>query len=367
MALDVKGGANGILSGATTGASIGSIIPGLGTTLGGVIGGGLGLIGGLFKSNDGLKDKQKLMQQAWEYEKEGMGLQYNYGQQAADAEYKRNLQMWKDTNFGAQKAEMEKAGLSVGLMYGNGGGQAASTAGGDGMQPSGPKMNPVEAALQQQAMGLQLKQIEAQNRLASAETAKTLAEANKIAGVDTKGQELSNKWQEIENRIQLSKENIAESNVTEAAANTKKAVELWKQEALNTQYLDKTQEERITKLVSEVALIQKEGAVQESIVDVNYNTARKIQREVENFYYEMITRRMSAEAAKEQAAAMVDKIAKDYELGKGHLDNENQKNLREWIYGGIDQLSEIIGSVSKFKQAQSLLERLEKVIRKPNE
>ena len=65
------------------------------------------------------------------YEKEGMGLQYNYGQQAADAEYKRNLQMWKDTNFGAQRAEMEDAGLSVGLMYGNGGGQAASTAGGN--------------------------------------------------------------------------------------------------------------------------------------------------------------------------------------------------------------------------------------------
>ena len=63
------------------------------------------------------------MQQAWEYEKEGMGLQYNYGQKAADAEYKRNLQMWKDTNFGAQRAEMEDAGLSVGLMYGNDGSQ----------------------------------------------------------------------------------------------------------------------------------------------------------------------------------------------------------------------------------------------------
>ena len=94
------------------------------------------------------------MQQAWEYEKEGMGLQYNYGQQAADAEYKRNLQMWKDTNFGAQRAEMEDAGLSVGLMYGNGGGQAASTAGGSATQPSAPKTNPVEVALQQQAMGL---------------------------------------------------------------------------------------------------------------------------------------------------------------------------------------------------------------------
>ena len=76
---------------------------------------------------------------------------------------------------------------------------------------------------------------------------------------------------------------------------------------------------------------------------------------------------MSAEAAKEQAAAMVDKIAKDYELGKGHLDNENQKNLREWIYGGINQLSEIIGSLSKLKQAEALFKRLEKAIKKPNE
>lgn len=351
------------LADAATAGLTGAVTGGIGS----IISGGLGLLGGLFKrNNNGLKNQQKLMQQAWEYEKEGMGLQYNYGQQAADAEYKRNLQMWKDTNFGAQRAEMEDAGLSVGLMYGNGGGQAASTAGGDGMQPSGLKMNPVEAALQQQAMGLQLKQIEAQNKLASAETAKTLAEANKIAGVDTKGQDLENKWQEIENRIQLSRENIAESNITEAAANAKKAVELWKQEALNTKYLDKTQEERVAKLVSEIALLQKEGAVQDSIVDVNYNTARKIQKEVENFYYEMITRRMTAEAAKEQAAAMVDKIAKDYELGKGHLSNEDQKNLREWLYGGIDQISDILLSLSKFKQVESLLKRLEKLIKKPN-
>ena len=331
------------------------------TLTGGVVGGALGLLGKLF--GGGGPSKKELMEQAWQYEKEGMALQYQYGQQASDNEYARNLRMWKATNYSAQTKEMEAAGLSKGLMYGGGGGQAASTAGGNGMQPSGPRTNPVEAALQQQAMGLQLKQIEAQNKLANAETAKTLAEANKIAGVDTKGQELSNKWQEVENRIQLSKENIAESNVTEAAANAKKAVELLKQETLNTKYLDETQEERITKLVSEIALIQKEGAVQDSIVDVNYNTARKIQREVENFYYEMITRRMSAEAAKEQAAAMVDKIAKDYELGKGHLDNENQKNLREWIYGGIDQLSEIIESISKFKQAQSLLKKMEKVIK----
>ena len=66
-------------------------------------------------------------------------------------------------------------------------GQAASTAGGNATQPNAPKTNPVEVALQQQALGLQLKQIEAQNRLANAEATKTLTEANKIAGVDTEG------------------------------------------------------------------------------------------------------------------------------------------------------------------------------------
>ena len=197
---------------------------------------------------------------------------YKYQRKLNEQMAELQRQNWDYTNAENQRKHYENAGLNVGLMYGSsGGGQAASTAGGDGMQPSGPKMNPVEAALQQQAMGLQLKQIEAQNKLASAETAKTLAEANKIAGVDTKGQELDNKWKEIENRIQLSKENIAESHITEAAANAKKAIGLWKQEALNTKYLDETQKERVTKLVAEIALLQKEGAVQDSIVDVNYN------------------------------------------------------------------------------------------------
>ena len=152
-------GLGATLANAATSGLAGAVTGGIGS----IVSGGLGLLGGLFKrNNNGFKNQQKLMQQAWEYGKEGMGLQYNYGQQAADAEYKRNLQMWKETNFRAQRAEMENAGLSVGLMYGNGGGQAASTAGGDATQPNAPKSNPVEVALQQQALGLQLKQIEAQ-------------------------------------------------------------------------------------------------------------------------------------------------------------------------------------------------------------
>lgn len=347
-------GLGATLAGAATSGLAGAVTGGIGS----IVSGGLGLLGGLFKrNNNGFKNKQKLMQQAWEYEKEGMGLQYNYGQQAADAEYRRNLQMWKDTNFGAQRDEMEKAGLSVGLMYGNGGGSAASTAGGTATQPSAPNTNPVEVALQQEGMGLQLKQIEAQNRLANAQATKTIAEANKIAGVDTKGQELQNKWQEIENRIQTSRESIEQSNMKAAAANADKAVEDWKMSVLDREYLDKIQEDRVTLFVSEIAKIQKEGSLAESATDVNYYTARKIQREIENFYYEMITRRMSAEAAKESAENMLKKIENDYKLG-------SDQNLREWIYGGVDRINGILETIMKFKNGAQILETIKKRIKK---
>lgn len=342
------------LADAATSGLTGAVTGGIGS----IVSGGLGLLGGLFKrNNNGFKNQQKLMQQAWEYEKEGMGLQYNYGQQAADAEYRRNLQMWKDTNFGAQRDEMEKAGLSVGLMYGNGGGQAASTAGGTATQPNAPKTNPVEVALQQESMGLQLKQIEAQNRLANAEATKTIAEANKIAGVDTEGQELQNKWQEIENRIQTSRENIEQSNMKAAAANADKAVEDWKMAVLDRKFLDKTQENRVTRLIAEIAKLQKEGSLADSATDVNYQTARKIEKEVENFYYEMMTRRMSAEAAKETAENMLKKIENEYKLG-------SDQNLREWIYGGIDRINGILETIAKFKNGAQILEAIKKRIKK---
>lgn len=347
-------GLGATLANAATSGLAGAVTGGIGS----IVSGGLGLLGGLFKrNNNGFKNQQKLMQQAWEYEKEGMGLQYNYGQQAADAEYKRNLQMWKDTNFGAQRQEMENAGLSVGLMYGNGGGQAASTAGGTATQPNAPKTNPVEVALQQQSLGLQLKQIEAQNRLANAQATKTIAEANKIAGVDTKGQELQNKWQEIENRIQTSRESIEQSNMKAAAANADKAIEDWKMSVLDREYLDKIQEDRVARFVSEIAKIQKEGSLAESATDVNYYTARKIQKEIENFYYEMITRRMSAEAAKESAENMLKKIENEYKLG-------SDQNLREWIYGGVDRINGILETIIKFKNGAQILETIAKKIKK---
>ena len=92
-------GINGALGGAAQGATIGSAIPGIGTAAGGIIGGGLGLLGGLFGGGNSAKQQKELMDKAWEYEKEGMGMQYQYGQMAADEAQRRNLEMWNSTNF----------------------------------------------------------------------------------------------------------------------------------------------------------------------------------------------------------------------------------------------------------------------------
>lgn len=350
-------GISGLLGGASKGASIGSVIPGLGTTVGGIVGGGLGLLSGLFGSGNSTKQQKELMDKAWEYEKEGMGMQYQYGQAAANAAQQRNMEMWNQTNYGAQRQHMEDAGLSVGLMYG-GGGQGAVSQGGQATQPSGPTSNPVAMALQYQQIEQQNEAIKSQTMLNQAEAAKALAEAKKTGGVDTKKTESEIKWQEIENRIQESREQIASSNIKEAQANANKAMEEFKQEMLNTEYLDETQQQRIQMVTDQLSLIQKQGLKEEAIIDLTNAQASKVRKEIDILWYDAITRRTSADALKKQADAAVEKIAKEYELGKGHLSLEEQKNLREWIYNGIDQITNIVEVVGKIKNGMDALKAL---------
>lgn len=352
-------GINGALGGAAQGATIGSAIPGIGTAVGGVIGGGLGLLGGLFGNGNSTKQQKELMDRAWEYEKEGMGMQYQYGQMAAKEAQKRNLEMWESTNFEQQRKHMENAGLSVGLMYG-GGGQGAVSQGGQATQPSGPTSNPVGMALQYKQIEQQNEAIKSQTMLNQAEAAKALAEAKKTGGVDTKKAEFEIKWQEIENRVQESREKIASSNIVEAKANAKKAMEEFNQAMLKTEYLDKTKQQRIQMVTDQLSLIQKQGLKEEAVIDLTNAQATKIRKEIDILWYDAITKRTSAESLKKQAEAAVSKVAKEYELGKGRLSLEEQKNLREWIYNGIDQITDIVGVIGKIKNGEELLRTMAK-------
>lgn len=94
------------------------------------------------------------------------------------------LDMWNKTNYEAQRQHMEKAGLNVGLMYGQGGGGGATTQTPTG-QVSGQAAGSSNAAGMGLKAGADLAMQAAQIELLKAQTNKTNVEAEKTEGVDT--------------------------------------------------------------------------------------------------------------------------------------------------------------------------------------
>ena len=112
--------------------------------------------------------------------------QQNQQQQVKDQtelmELSSNLsyQNWLRTNYGAQIEQMKKAGLSVGMMYKNGGsgGTLGGASRGSASKADTIPMDISNAITQNRA-------IESQIKVNEAEAKKLEADANKTAGVDT--------------------------------------------------------------------------------------------------------------------------------------------------------------------------------------
>ena len=97
--------------------------------------------------------------------------------------------------------------------------------------------------------------------------------------------------------------------------------------------------------------MRKEGALMVANRELSEERKEKVRKEINYMFYELYTKRMSAEAAQEMAKATYKKVKNEYELGKGHLSNEEDKNLREWIFGGIHEGREIIKIITDFLPA----------------
>lgn len=130
------------------------------------------------------ESQQRLNEQA-------MALNYQYGEQAAENAYERQLELYKrsyqDQSYSAMRKQMEDAGLSVGLMYGGGasGGAGGATTGAPQGSTSGvtggqaTKASEMEALrMQRMALGLDLQQKAANIGLTVAQTEKERASAN---------------------------------------------------------------------------------------------------------------------------------------------------------------------------------------------
>lgn len=160
----------------STGKELGKIGLGLGkSVLNGVTGGVAGMaidaVSGLFGKSKKQQQEEANRQQI-EQQKKLQGLQIEGAKELGAFNQQQNLDMWEKTNYSAQRAQMEKAGLSPALMMG-GGGAGGSTAGGAAGSVGGASADGMAA---QMGMGLQMEAQRAQIDLIRAQAEKTKVE-----------------------------------------------------------------------------------------------------------------------------------------------------------------------------------------------
>lgn len=140
---------------------------------------------GLAGTAIGMIGQKQRSKEAWERSKEGMNIQYNNQRELNKQAKELALQQWKDTSYGAQVEEMNKAGINPGLLYGmsGGGGQTASTgSGGSASSGQVPSPMPMDVSaisgLAKNAAEIGL--IKAQEEKTKVETEKTGAETQTV-------------------------------------------------------------------------------------------------------------------------------------------------------------------------------------------
>lgn len=343
--------------------------------IGAAVSGGLGLISGLFgrdKDEEYRQWQERMMQQQFANEKEMMGLQYGYNEQMAEANQRRAQEIWDYTNFENQRKHLENAGLSVGLMYGLGGAGGATASGGQGSGVSNAGTSAVAAgsqaaaaAMQAKMMGIQMKAIEADTAMKNASAYKLTAEAEKTSGIDTEKARTEMELNTILQRIKINEEQITAANITTAVAESQQAMEELNQAMIKTEIDQKTKEAMIGKAFEEWANAKKQGALTIAQKNLTEKQAENVKQIIDNYTYEVATRRMTAEAARDAAAAAAEKVAKEYEVAGEKLKREDEKILQQWILGGAGEISNLIEKFIPTKQIGQIIETVSETFKGP--
>jgi hypothetical protein len=258
-----------------------------------VINGATGAVFGAMNDKRQIKQQERLNKQQMAYDKEMSG----YNQQ-------KQLELWEATGYGAQKKQLEEAGLNPALIYGQsgGGGMTAAANVSNGNAPEAPKGGgELLGMMQAQNLAMQAAQIEN----LKANTEKVKADTTKTKGVDTQlaGAQAQSLIQGVENQIAVKKlteaqtimqtmqneitDGSIEQQINEITMRSKHAEQIVEAARYSNYINSQTMQDKITIIRAEAVgilirneLTKAQKDVAESTISVNKATIDKIGNEI---------------------------------------------------------------------------------------
>lgn len=226
-----------------------------------------------------------------------------------DYQMMKQLQMWKDTNYSAQVAELDKAGLNSALLYGMKGGGGATT-GSPGGSVTGQQAPAGGREIQEMMqMNIQMRLLKAQEENIKADTELKKTDAAFKSGVQTEqtkeqtellAQELINKREDFQiKRLQQTMMNI----------------ENFEKQA--------TQEDRLDYIEYQTKIAMKQLALIANQLQI---TDATIQDQITRIHAEAI----GAGLQNELTRAQTGKTKSDIEVNQKQISMWIQSNMREW-------------------------------------
>lgn len=261
----------------------------------GVVSGAMGMMLGAQNDTRQIEQQQKLQD-----------MQIRGSKELSDYQFAKQLQMWKDTSYSAQKEQMIKAGLNPGLMYGmSGGGGTTTGSGGGGVSGASAPAGGREVQ-DMMGMGMQMQLLKAQKENIEADTANKQADtANKpLQGEQIttqtasiaqgiKNQELSAELTKLETRLKGIDERMKNETYKEqvdvivaAADQAKNAVDRAKNQleidlATKNATIDKIRAEAVGAVLRNT-LTEAQTRATEKGIQVDDATMNKMKKDIEN-------------------------------------------------------------------------------------
>ena len=118
----------------------------------------------------------------------------------------------------------------------------------------------------------------------------------------------------------------------------------YNQELNNTDISNATKEVKINQIMQDYFNSRIAGIVGIAKANLDDAQAKKLIKETENYLTELAIKGKTADAAMKQAEAFEQKVKNDFEQMGIKLDQEKSRLLKEWIYGGVHEFTNIIGT-----------------------